>query len=126
MAVEGTASAIRDAQVNLADLDEVTIVKADVARWRPSPADLVVADPARSGLGRAGAERVAATGARRVVLVSCDAASLGRDAGLLAGHGYRLVEATLVDLFPHTPHVEVVSRFDRHPDRSAAPKTRTT
>jgi tRNA/tmRNA/rRNA uracil-C5-methylase (TrmA/RlmC/RlmD family) len=47
------------------------------------------------------------------VLVSCDPASAGRDAALLAAVGYRAVESVLVDLFPHTHHTEVVTRFDR-------------
>ena len=114
VAVESGASAAHDARANLADLgDMVTVVKADVDRWRPSPADLVIADPARKGLGVAAVERVAATGAPTVVLVSCDPASLGRDAGLLTAAGYRLTDVTLVDLFPHTPHIEAVSRFVR-------------
>jgi tRNA/tmRNA/rRNA uracil-C5-methylase (TrmA/RlmC/RlmD family) len=92
-----------------------------VDAWKASPVEVVVADPSRAGLGREAAGRVAATKARRVVLVSCDAAALGRDAGLLAGHGYRLESVTLVDLFPHTPHLEAVSRFELHPDRTAAP-----
>ena len=56
---------------------------------------------------------LARTGAAVVVLVSCDAASLGRDAGLLAAAGFRLERAELVDLFPQSHHVEVVSRFVR-------------
>jgi tRNA/tmRNA/rRNA uracil-C5-methylase (TrmA/RlmC/RlmD family) len=47
------------------------------------------------------------------VLVSCDPAALGRDTRLLVEAGYDLVSCQLVDLFPHTSHVEVVSRFDR-------------
>jgi 23S rRNA (uracil1939-C5)-methyltransferase len=47
------------------------------------------------------------------VLVSCDAGALGRDAGLLAKAGWSHDGSTLVDLFPDTPHVEVVSRFVR-------------
>ena len=46
-----------------------------------------------------------------IVLVSCDAASLGRDAKLLAAAGYRHERSELVDTFPHTTHVEVVTRF---------------
>jgi tRNA/tmRNA/rRNA uracil-C5-methylase (TrmA/RlmC/RlmD family) len=75
--------------------------------------DVVVADPPRAGLGLGGTRSVAATRAHRLALVSCDAGALGRDVRLLAQAGYRLVDATLIDLFPHTPHVEVVSRFDR-------------
>jgi 23S rRNA (uracil1939-C5)-methyltransferase len=47
------------------------------------------------------------------VLVSCDPASLARDVGILTGLGFVHRRSTLVDLFPHTPHVEVVTRFDR-------------
>jgi 23S rRNA (uracil1939-C5)-methyltransferase len=110
--VETSASAVADARVNLAGLD-ARVVRRDVARWRPRSMDVVVADPPRAGLGRAGVRAVAATRARRVALVSCDAGALGRDARLLVQAGYRLVEATVVDAFPHTPHVEVVSRFYR-------------
>lgn len=109
--VESVASSVADAKVNLRDRD-VRTVKVDVARWHATRADAVVADPPRSGLAAAGVAAVAATHARRVALVSCDPAALGRDAKLLGQAGYRLVSSTLVDLFPHTSHVEVVSRFD--------------
>ena len=56
---------------------------------------------------------LAGTDAERIVLVSCDPAAAGRDAGLLKGHGYVPMEAVVVDLFPHTHHTEVVTRFDR-------------
>ena len=54
---------------------------------------------------------VVASGASGVVLVSCDPASLGRDARLLAEAGYRLERARVLDLFPQTSHVEVVTTF---------------
>jgi 23S rRNA (uracil1939-C5)-methyltransferase len=111
-AVEGAKDAAADARVNLRN-EDAAIVRADVNRWTASPADLVVADPSRSGLGRRGVAAVAATGARRVVVISCDAAAFGRDAGLLTGVGYTLTSVTPVDLFPHTSHVEVVSVYDR-------------
>ena len=111
-AVEGSYSAIRDAKLNLSGLP-VEIVRADVTRWKPSRAEFVVADPSRQGLGQLGVETIAATGARRVVLVSCDAVSLGLDAALLQSAGYALSKVTCVDLFSHTFHVEVVSVFDR-------------
>jgi 23S rRNA (uracil1939-C5)-methyltransferase len=112
IAVEQHGGAVADAAVNLADLD-AEVVAAEVGRWDAVPAGLVVADPARPGLGRPGVAALAATGAPRLVLVSCDPASLGRDAVLLAAAGYRLGSIQLIDAFPHTAHVEVVSRFDR-------------
>lgn len=110
--VEASAPSSADARANLADLD-ATVVEAPVERWAPTPADLVVADPPRAGLGREAVSVIAGTGAARVVLVSCDAASFARDAALLGEAGYRWSATQLVDLFPHTPHVELVSRFER-------------
>ena len=67
--------------------------------------DMSVADHVKSA--------VAGTRAHGLVLVSCDPASLGRDAGLLADAGFGHTATTLVDLFPHTSHVEAVSGFVR-------------
>jgi 23S rRNA (uracil1939-C5)-methyltransferase len=111
-AIEGNPAAVKDARHNLAGLD-VTVTRGDVARWEPAPADVVIADPSRAGLGPDVAGRIVATGAPRVVLVACDAASLGRDVGLLGAAGYELTSATPVELFPHTSHVEVVAVLDR-------------
>ncbi len=108
--VERSRSAVADARVNLAGLD-ARVIRCRTEDWRPSPAAVVVADPARSGLGAAGVAKVVETAASLVVLVSCDAASLGRDAALLTAAGYTLTDARLVDLFPQTSQVEVVSTF---------------
>lgn len=114
-ALESGRSAAADARANLADLD-AKVVSVEVGRWdaaRGGPADLVVADPARSGLGRPGVAALVAAGAPRMVVVSCDPASLARDTVLLGAAGYRLTSVALVDAFPHTFHVEAVARFDR-------------
>lgn len=108
-AVEASAEAVADARFNLPG---TTVVQADVARWAATPADLAVADPNRPGLGPEGVRAIAATGARRVILVSCDVQALGRDARLLRRRGYTLSSVTPVDLFPHTFHIEAVSVFD--------------
>jgi 23S rRNA (uracil1939-C5)-methyltransferase len=110
--VEQALSSLADARVNLADLD-ARIVRADVAHWGATKADAVVADPPRAGLGARGVARVAATHAPVLALVSCDPAALGRDARHLGEAGYDLRSCQLVDLFPQTSHVEVVSRFER-------------
>jgi len=96
----------------IAGPDDVRIVERSVERLRAPRADLVVADPSRLGLGADAAGVVASTRAERIVLVSCDPAAAGRDVGLLKSRGYRPVESLVVDLFPHTHHTEVVTRFD--------------
>ena len=112
VAVESSPGAAADAAANLAGLDaEVDAVTVDA--WTPQPADVVVADPSRSGLARPGVAAVVATGARRVVVVSCDPASAARDAALLRDAGYRATSSAVLDLFPHTFHVEVVTVHER-------------
>ena len=111
--VELSDPSVADAKDNLAERP-VRIVAGAVEAWTPVRADLVIADPARSGLGVGGVDSlVRGTGCRRLVLVSCDAASLGRDTRLLAAAGYRHQGSIVLDAFPHTAHVEVVTRFDR-------------
>ena len=112
VAIEHDQAAVGDARSNLADLD-ARVVSVEVGRWRACRADLVVADPSRTGLGRPGVAALTKARAERLVLVSCDPASLARDTVLLADAGYRLVSVALVDSFPDTFHVETVSRFDR-------------
>jgi 23S rRNA (uracil1939-C5)-methyltransferase len=113
VAVESNRSAVADARINLADLGGARIVRSDVRRWGPSTVDVVVADPSRHGLGAEVVARIGATGAQALALVSCDPGALGRDAGLLAAAGWRLGSVGLVDLFPHTAHVEVVTGWFR-------------
>ena len=113
VAVESNRSAVADARINLADLASARIVRSDVRRWGPSAADIVVADPSRHGLGADVIPRIGETGARALALVSCDPGALGRDAGLLTAAGWRLGPVRLVDLFPHTAHVEVVTGWFR-------------
>ncbi|MGH1488592.1 MAG: hypothetical protein ACRBK7_04230, partial [Acidimicrobiales bacterium] len=109
--VESNASAVADATYNLGV--HARVVQSDFERWQAEPVGAVIADPARVGLGKKGCARVAETGAELVALVSCDPASLARDAKLLVGHGYELDHVTVLDLFGHTSHVETVSRFRR-------------
>jgi 23S rRNA (uracil1939-C5)-methyltransferase len=71
--------------------------------------DVAVLDPPRKGAGRPVLESIAALKTSRVVLVSCDPGTLGRDVGDLTTLGYRLVAVQPVDLFPQTWHVETVA-----------------
>ncbi|MGI9598626.1 MAG: class I SAM-dependent RNA methyltransferase [Acidimicrobiales bacterium] len=107
--VESNPSAVADATYNLGPHGRV--VETDFDRWQAEPVGVVIADPSRVGLRKKGCDRIAETGAALVALVSCDPASLARDATLLAERGYELDHVTVVDLFGHTSHVETVSRF---------------
>ena len=69
-------------------------------------------DPPRSG-AQALCSALPRPAPRRIVYVSCNPATLARDAGLLAGQGYRLTRAGIVDMFPHTAHVESIAVFER-------------
>ena len=77
--------------------------------------DVAIVDPPRKGLGERGVNAVTSTLPRRIVYVACDPASLARDSRILGAVGYELVEATPIDMFPQTYHVEVVATFDRQP-----------
>ena len=112
MDVESNHAAAADARHNLTHLD-AQIVRVAAQKWNPSAADLIVADPPRAGLGADVVRSIVATEADRVVLVNCDPASFGRDTRLLTDAGYERTATTAIDLFPQTPHVELVSRFER-------------
>jgi 23S rRNA (uracil1939-C5)-methyltransferase len=110
VAIERSRDSLADARVNLTG-GNVEIVETAVERWRARPAAVVVADPAREGLGRAGVDVLVRTEPRVFVLVGCDPGSFARDAGLLDAAGLRLDRMTVVDLFPGTSHVETVGAF---------------
>lgn len=109
--VESDPSAVADATWNLRPHGRV--VHQRFERWDPEPVGAAILDPARSGLRSEACDRLAATGAELVALVSCDPASLARDAKLLGERGYHLDRVTVVDLFGQTSHIETVSRFVR-------------
>jgi 23S rRNA (uracil1939-C5)-methyltransferase len=78
------------------------------------PYDRVLMDPPRTG-ARAVVEHMERFAPRRIVYVSCHPATLARDAGILVrDRGYRLVGAGIIDMFPHTAHVESIAVFDKH------------
>ena len=119
--VESSESSCRDAAVNLSkhlaetrDTSQPSeIVHSNIEQWSPVAAGLVIADPARTGLGPLAVSRLVETKAPRIVLVSCDAVAGARDLRLLIDTGYELEKVTVLDLFPHTPHIETVSVLQR-------------
>jgi 23S rRNA (uracil1939-C5)-methyltransferase len=90
---------------------------ADVYEWSPATR-LVVLDPPRTG-ARAVAERLAGSRVARVLYVSCDAQTLGRDLAILSG-AYEPRSVTAFEMFPQTSHVETVVELERTRGRRGA------
>lgn len=83
--------------------------------WARQAWDKVLLDPPRAGADHV-LEYLPHKQTRRIVYVSCHPASLARDAGILVNrHGFRLSAAGVMDMFPHTAHVESIALFERHP-----------
>ena len=76
-------------------------------------AGVVIVDPPRTGLSREALTAVVEFAAPRLIYVSCDVATLARDARRIVDSGYALHRADAFDLFPNTPHVETVVVFER-------------
>jgi 23S rRNA (uracil1939-C5)-methyltransferase len=109
-AIERGKDSIADARVNLKGTD-TRIIKSSVERWRPTPAAVVVADPAREGLGKQGVKSLLRAEPELFVLVSCDPSAFAHDAKRLIEGGMKLDRMTVVDMFPGTSHVETVGAF---------------
>lgn len=119
--VEGAADLVHQASVNARanGIDNAEFYVADLAvspeghPWLSQPFDGVLIDPPRSGAEEV-LSVIAQSQARRVVYVSCNPATLARDAGLLVNaYGFELIEAGIADMFPHTAHVESIALFER-------------
>jgi 23S rRNA (uracil1939-C5)-methyltransferase len=81
--------------------------------WLRERFDKVLLDPPRSGAAEV-LEHLPRLGVKRMVYVSCYPGTLARDAGELVNrHGYRLVAAGVMDMFPHTAHVESIALFEK-------------
>jgi 23S rRNA (uracil1939-C5)-methyltransferase len=121
LGVEGDAGLVSRAVRNAArqGIGNVEYITADLAApvmdapWATGRYDRVLLDPPRAG-AREVLPVVGGCGASRVVYISCHPGSLARDAGLLVrDHGFRLVAAGVMDMFPHTIHVEAMAVFER-------------
>ncbi|HEX9801716.1 MAG TPA: 23S rRNA (uracil(1939)-C(5))-methyltransferase RlmD [Gammaproteobacteria bacterium] len=119
--VEGLEELVRRARENaeLNGIENAEFHVADLAKeveklpWWSQGFDKVLLDPARDGAMEA-IPHIAKLGVKRIVYVSCNPATLARDAGLLVNeYGYTLEKAGVMDMFPHTAHVESIALFTK-------------
>ena len=117
-AVEANSGAARDLEFNAARAG--VVVRTELARvedflasahHNPGEFDFIVADPPRAGLGKAVSQHLAQLAPPKIVIVSCDPATLARDVATLKD--YEIEKLILVDLFPQTYHMETVAHLRR-------------
>jgi tRNA/tmRNA/rRNA uracil-C5-methylase (TrmA/RlmC/RlmD family) len=123
LSIEGAPGTSRDARRNLHGRPQAVVVEGRVEKRLPvpgagadgggAPFDGVVLDPPRAGAGRAAVARIARARPGRIAYVSCDPAAFARDVSDFARHGYALRSARVLDLYPHTHHMETVGLLVR-------------
>jgi 23S rRNA (uracil1939-C5)-methyltransferase len=120
VAVEGDQAMVErgteNAQLN--KLENISFHQADLqgdfynAPWASEGFDKLLIDPPRSGAFEI-CEHLHKFNAKSIVYVSCNPATLARDAEVLTKHGYKLVTTGVMDMFPHTAHVESIALFEK-------------
>lgn len=117
--VEGDFGAVKQALHNaqLNDLSNCEFYRADLFQspilddWSKQQFDKILLDPPRSGALNI-VESIQQWQPKQIVYVSCDLATLARDAQVLSQRGYSLRKAGIMDMFPHTEHVEAIALFE--------------
>ena len=118
--IEGEVGLVQRAVENATrnGIDNARFFSADLfadqrgAMWAREPWDALLLDPPRAGAQQL-LEYLPQASTRRVVYVSCHPGSLARDAATLARRGFTLDAAGVMDMFPHTAHVESIALFER-------------
>jgi tRNA/tmRNA/rRNA uracil-C5-methylase (TrmA/RlmC/RlmD family) len=118
LAIERDRRACADAEHNARKLPQLQVKKASISPKLIETAighpDLLLLDPSREGAGQPVMRALTthATSLRRMVYVSCDPSSFGRDARVMLDAGWTLASLRAFDIFPMTEHVELVASFD--------------
>ncbi len=111
--IEESLSATTDAKRVFAEAPNVEVVQGRVekALAKFARADVVIADPPRTGAGAKVLQEIVRLAPRTLIYVACDPAALARDSATLLSSGFKLDSMRAFDLFPMTQHMEVVARF---------------
>ncbi|MFF5791292.1 class I SAM-dependent RNA methyltransferase [Paeniglutamicibacter sp. NPDC012692] len=120
LSIEGAPGTSKDAVKNLREFPQAVISQGRVEKTlsrelntRKTKLDSIVLDPPRTGAGKAAVSAMVRSGAKKISYVSCDPASFARDTADLVAAGFRLSEVDVIDLYPHTHHMETVGLFER-------------
>ncbi|MFN2302404.1 MAG: class I SAM-dependent RNA methyltransferase, partial [Anaerolineales bacterium] len=115
-AIESSGSACHDFTVNLSEFDNVSLYEAYVEEALPhitKKVDVLIADPPRAGLAPQVHDALGEIKPNQIAYISCDPATLARDARKIIQKGYRLTSVTPFDLFPQTAHIETIVLLNR-------------
>ncbi len=114
--IEESPSACEDFSNNLDEFNNVELYEGRAELILPhldlNP-DIILVDPPRAGVERHALDAIVKLAPRHIAYVSCDPATLARDASRLIKGGYRLIRVKPFDLFPQTYHIESISLFER-------------
>ncbi|MBU3846672.1 MAG: 23S rRNA (uracil(1939)-C(5))-methyltransferase RlmD [Candidatus Acinetobacter avistercoris] len=112
MVLRGTENALKNSIKNVKFYAQDLTQDFSQHSWANQGFDALLIDPPRSGAEEI-MHYVPNFGAKKIVYVSCNPATLARDAGILVRHGYQLKKAGVMDMFTHTGHVESIALFEK-------------
>jgi 23S rRNA (uracil1939-C5)-methyltransferase len=128
VAIDSDPAGCRDAENNIrlseAAAGKVAVHPGRLAKILTRPdlappalwsAGCCLVDPPRAGLGKDGTHALLAVGPRHVVYLSCDPATLARDAAIFVAAGYQVRKLRVLDMFPQTSHIETLLLLERNP-----------
>jgi len=115
--IELSPEACEDFTVNLDEFENVDLYEATAevvltqVSFKP---DVIVVDPPREGLERKTMDGILSQGASQLIYISCDPATMARDAKRLTSGGYRLEKIAMFDMFPQTYHIESATYWEKN------------